>query len=38
MKTLANHLDDYLALRRQLGFKLDSAARYLRHFIRFMEK
>jgi integrase len=38
MKTLANHLDDYLALRRQLGYKLDSAARHLRNFVRFMEQ
>ena len=38
MKTLANHLDDYLALRRQLGYKLESAARHLRNFVRFMEQ
>jgi integrase/recombinase XerD len=38
MKTLTDHLADYLRLRRQLGFKLDVAARLLRNFIRFLEQ
>lgn len=35
MKTLAEHLQDYLALRRSLGFKLRQADCLLRQFIRF---
>jgi len=35
MKTLGRHLKDYLALRRQLGFKLYVDGSYLRSFVRF---
>jgi integrase/recombinase XerD len=35
MKTLAEHLQDYLTLRRSLGFKLRQADCLLRQFIRF---
>ena len=34
-ETLGRHLKDYLALRRQLGFKLYVAGSYLRSFVRF---
>lgn len=37
MKTLADHVEDYLRLRRQLGFKLQAAAVFLRKFARFAE-
>jgi len=33
MNTWSKHLDDYLRLRRQLGFKLAKAERYLRQFL-----
>jgi integrase len=35
MKSLAQHLQDYLALRRSLGFKLRQADCLLRQFVRF---
>lgn len=38
MKSLSGHLDDYLKLRRQLGFKLRSTGIALRNFVRFAEK
>jgi len=38
MSKLSIHLDDYLKLRRQLGFKLKSAGMTLRNFVRFAEK
>ncbi len=38
MKTLAVHLDNYLKLRRQLGFKLRVGGILLRNFVRFAEK
>jgi integrase len=38
MKTLSHHLDDYLRLRRQLGFKLQVPGILLRNFVRFAEQ
>lgn len=38
MNTLAVHLDNYLKLRRQLGFKLRVPGILLRNFVRFAEK
>lgn len=38
MKTLKLHLDDYLKLRRQLGYKLVVAGILLRNFVRFAEQ
>ena len=38
MKTLSRHLDDYLRLRRQLGYKLQEAGILLRNFVRFAEQ
>jgi integrase len=38
MNTLSGHLDDYLRLRRQLGFKLRVAGILLRNFVRFAEQ
>jgi integrase len=38
MKTLSLHLDDYLRLRRQLGFKLRVVGILLRNFVRFAEQ
>lgn len=38
MKSLGKHVEDYLALRRHLGFKLRSAEGLLRQFIRFSKK
>lgn len=38
MNTLAAHLDNYLKLRRQLGFKLRVAGILLRNFVRFAQK
>ncbi len=38
MKTLAQSLDDYLALRRALGFKMDDAQRLLSRFLVFLEQ
>lgn len=38
MNTLSNHLDDYLSLRRQLGFKLRDAGRLLQQFVAFAQK
>jgi integrase len=38
MNTLAVNLDNYLKLRRQLGFKLRVAGILLRNFVRFAEK
>jgi integrase/recombinase XerD len=35
MKTLSQHLDDYLKLRRQLGYKLRTSEFILRNFVRF---
>jgi integrase/recombinase XerD len=35
MKSLSRHLEDYLALRRRLGFKLRNTEGLLRQFIRF---
>jgi integrase/recombinase XerD len=37
MSTLRSAIDDYLALRRQLGFKLSHPQRYLHSFASFME-
>ncbi len=37
MSTLSVHLDDYLKLRRQLGFKLKCEANLLHNFLRFAE-
>jgi integrase len=34
MKTLKGHLDDYLRLRRQLGYKMKEAEVLLRNFVR----
>ena len=34
---LAQAVDDYLAVRRAAGFKLKSAERYLRYFVRFAD-
>ncbi len=38
MKTLNCHLDDYLKLRRQLGYKMQEAEFLLRNFVRFAEQ
>src|SRR6266404_1624552 len=38
MKSLGNHLQDYLTLRRRLGFKLRNTEYLLRQFIRFAKK
>ena len=38
MKSLGKHLEDYLALRRRLGFKLRNAEGLLRQFIRFARR
>lgn len=35
MKALSRHLEDYLRLRRQLGFKLSTSGYVLRSFVRF---
>src|SRR5271166_5814882 len=35
MKTLSQHLEDYLRLRRQLGYKMQDAEKLLRNFVRF---
>jgi integrase/recombinase XerD len=37
MTPLANHIDDYLAIRRSLGFKLTSERRLLGDFAAFMD-
>ena len=37
MSALAGHLDDYLALRRSLGHKLDDAARLLPRFVAYLD-
>jgi len=37
MSTLSNRLDDYLSLRRSLGFKLTSEGTALPSFVQFME-
>ena len=37
MKNLRHHLDDYLRLRRQLGYKMEEAGILLRNFVRFAE-
>jgi hypothetical protein len=36
MTALAHHLDDYMAIRRSLGFKLTSEYRLLNDFAAFM--
>jgi len=38
MKNLNQHLNDYLKLRRQLGYKLQEAEFLLRNFVRFVEE
>lgn len=38
MISLRRQLDDYLKLRRQLGFKLELAGQMLRQFVRFAEQ
>jgi integrase len=38
MKTLAQSLEEYLALRRALGFKLNDAQRLLSRFLDFLER
>ena len=38
MKTLSQHLDDYLKLRRQLGYKLRTEEFILRNYVRFAEQ
>ncbi|NEV65342.1 tyrosine-type recombinase/integrase, partial [Thiorhodococcus minor] len=38
MKTLAHALEEYLALRRALGFKMDDAQRLLSRFLAFLEQ
>lgn len=38
MRALSKHLDDYLKMRRQLGFKLRDAEGLLRQFVRFAKK
>ena len=38
MKSLNQHLNDYLKLRRQLGYKLQEAEYLLRNFVRFVEQ
>jgi integrase/recombinase XerD len=38
MNALANHLNSYLQLRRQLGFKLINAELFLCNFVRFVQQ
>lgn len=38
MKQLGLHLQDYLALRRRLGFKLRNTEHLLRQFVRFAKE
>jgi len=38
MSTLRNAIEEYIALRRQLGFKLTEPQRWLREFAAFMEE
>ncbi|EGV28553.1 integrase family protein [Thiorhodococcus drewsii AZ1] len=38
MKTLSHSLEDYLALRRALGFKMNDAQRLLSRFLVFLEQ
>lgn len=38
MISLANSLEEYLSLRRELGFKLESDGRMLAQFVSFLEK
>ena len=38
MKTLSHHLDDYLKLRRQLGYKMQSAQLMLHNFLHFAQQ
>ncbi len=38
MNTLTEAIEEYLQLRRALGFKLTQARRWLRDFARFMEQ
>ena len=38
MKNLRQHLNDYLKLRRQLGYKLQEAEFLLRNFVNFVEQ
>lgn len=38
MNTLSNLLEQYLGVRRALGFDLDEAGRNLRQFVRFLER
>jgi len=38
MKALRDHLEDYLRLRRQLGYKMEAAGFLLRNFVRFAER
>src|SRR5712692_1862815 len=38
MKNLKQHLDDYLRLRRQLGYKMQDAESLLSNFVRFAEQ
>ncbi len=35
MKPLSQHLEDYLRLRHQLGYKMQDAEKLLRNFVRF---
>jgi integrase/recombinase XerD len=37
MSTLAHHIDDYMAIRRSLGFRLNSEHRLLGDFAAFMD-
>jgi integrase/recombinase XerD len=38
MKTLSHYLDDYLKLRRQLGYKMESVEFMLRNFVHFAQQ
>jgi len=38
MKTLSQYLDDYLKLRRQLGYKMQSVEIMLRNFVFFAQQ
>lgn len=38
MKTLHQHLDDYLRLRRQLGYKMQSAQPMLHNFLHYAQQ
>lgn len=38
MNALTNHLNSYLQIRRQLGFKLINAELYLRNFVHFVQE